>query len=228
MDKEESWRPAADAGAGPGANLPAHTTACGYMVPVTVWVWDVLGRRPFEDTAHAIRTSHPSTHWDVEVTAKGSAKFLAACSDTANVRLVPGIDFKRKEKQETPNKVFFGGNSGNAAAWMVFAAPPLALVSASGDVAHTHQVGGRCGAQWKANDGLFQSMDFGQKGWECGRAIHWYVSCEVPKNLGSKACTNGCSENCQRAGAELCVGQLQPWQSGRLAWGNFSLGSRAP
>jgi hypothetical protein len=109
---------------------------------------------------------------DVEVTAKGSAKFVAACSDTANVRLVPGVDFKRKEKQETPNKVFFGGNGGNAAAGIVFAAPPSALVSASGNVAHAHQVGGRCGAQCKANDGLFQSMDFGQKGWECGRAIH--------------------------------------------------------
>ena len=59
-------------------------------------------------------TSQPSTHWDVEVTATGTAKLAAAKSDTANVRLLPGVDFKRKEKQETSNKVFFGGNGGNA------------------------------------------------------------------------------------------------------------------
>ena len=150
---------------------------------------------------------------DVEVTAKGSAKFVAACSDTANVRLVPGVDFKRKEKQETPNKVFFGGNGGNAAAGIVFAAPPSALVSASGNVAHAHQVGGR----WLISEHGLWTKRVGM------RSCHTLI-----RQLGSKACTNGCSEKCQQAGAELCVGQLQPWQSGRLAWGNFSLGSRAP
>eukprot|EP00435_Cladocopium_sp_Y103_P022987 s1345_g5.t1 len=74
--------------------------------------WDVVPMK----TPHTRSDwqTQPETHWDVDVTAKGNAKLDAAKSDTAHVRLVPGVDFKRKEREETPNKVFYGPNSGNA------------------------------------------------------------------------------------------------------------------
>ena len=54
----------------------------------------------------------PAKRWDVTVTAQGEAKFAAAKSDDASVRLLPGVDFRRREKDAADTKVFFDSSAG--------------------------------------------------------------------------------------------------------------------
>ena len=54
----------------------------------------------------------PEKEWDVTVTAKGEAKFAAAKSDDASVRLLPGVDFRRKEREAVDTRVFFDSSAG--------------------------------------------------------------------------------------------------------------------
>jgi hypothetical protein len=51
----------------------------------------------------------PTKDWDVTVTAKGEAKFAAAKGDDASVRLSPGVDFRRREKD---GRVCFDSSAG--------------------------------------------------------------------------------------------------------------------
>ena len=57
-------------------------------------------------------TLQPAKHWDVTVTAKGEAKFAAAKSDDASVRLLPGVDYRRRETETADKKVFFDCSAG--------------------------------------------------------------------------------------------------------------------
>jgi hypothetical protein len=57
-------------------------------------------------------TLQPAKHWDVTVTAKGEAKFGAAKSDDASVRLLPGVDFRRRERGAADTRVFFDSSAG--------------------------------------------------------------------------------------------------------------------
>ena len=57
-------------------------------------------------------TLQPAKHWDVMVTAKGEAKFAAAKSDEASVRLLPGVDFQRRERGAADTRVFFDSSAG--------------------------------------------------------------------------------------------------------------------
>ena len=54
----------------------------------------------------------PAKRWDVTVTAQGEAKFAAAKSDDASVRLLPGVDFRRRERDAADTKVFFDSSAG--------------------------------------------------------------------------------------------------------------------
>jgi hypothetical protein len=57
-------------------------------------------------------TLQPAKHWDVTVTAKGEAKFAAAKSDDASVLLLPGVDFRQRERDAADTKVFFDSSAG--------------------------------------------------------------------------------------------------------------------
>eukprot|EP00438_Fugacium_kawagutii_P001459 Skav211876 [mRNA] locus=scaffold1431:374175:389938:+ [translate_table: standard] len=54
----------------------------------------------------------PAEEWDVTVTAKGAAKFVAAACDEASVRLIPGVDFRRREGKPPDARVFFASSAG--------------------------------------------------------------------------------------------------------------------
>ena len=54
----------------------------------------------------------PEKELDATVTAKGEAKFAAAKSDDASVRLLLGVDFRRKEREAVDTRVFFDSSAG--------------------------------------------------------------------------------------------------------------------
>ena len=54
----------------------------------------------------------PAAEWDVTVTGKGEAKFAAAATDEASVRLIPGVDFRRRKDNVSDAKVWFDSSAG--------------------------------------------------------------------------------------------------------------------
>ena len=87
-------------------------------------------------------TLQPAKHWDVTVTAKGEAKFAAAKSDEASVRLLPGVDFQRRERGAADKKGFLRQQRwAGVAARMVFVSAFEAAVPAAGTI-HRFPVNG--------------------------------------------------------------------------------------
>eukprot|EP00438_Fugacium_kawagutii_P008899 Skav215707 [mRNA] locus=scaffold2573:242958:252224:+ [translate_table: standard] len=72
--------------------------------------WDcVPARLPHTRSEFKLR---PSEEWDVTVTSKGEAKFIAAACDDTSVRLLPGVDYRRREGKCRDARVYFDGAAG--------------------------------------------------------------------------------------------------------------------
>ena len=57
---------------------------------------------------------HPKDHWDVVVTTQGEAKLAAARTDAGVVRLVPGVDVRRRDTKANERQIFFDSAAGRA------------------------------------------------------------------------------------------------------------------